>query len=204
MNILPNVVYKLISALERFPGVGPKSAARIAIYILKRPSKYNKELGELLENLDKEIVKCKICFNIASSSPCALCSDNSRDGSIICVVEDPIDLLAFENSIDYNGLYHVLGGVISPVNGIGPEDLTITQLVERVKENGVKELIIATNPVIEGEATAMYIKEEVRKIGLGDKIKISRLARGLPSGADLEYADKTTLKRAFDGRTLLD
>ena len=204
MNTLPDIVYKLISKLEKFPGIGPKSAARIAIYLLKRPAAYNEELGSLLKDLQMEIVKCEVCHNIATKSPCLICSDKRRDPSIICVIEDPLDLLSFESSIDYNGLYHVLGGIISPVSGIGPEDLTISSLIERLRGDTVKELIIATNPIIEGEATAMYIMEEMKKNGLDKKIKVSRLARGLPSGADLEYADKVTLKRAFEGRTALD
>ncbi|MBN2015958.1 recombination protein RecR [Candidatus Dojkabacteria bacterium] len=207
MNILPSNVQKLMQLLQRIPGLGPKSAARVAMFLLTSPKGYTKELGEVIANLKEEIVYCKMCFNIASSTPCEICDSQERDESIICVVEDPLDVLAFENGTDFKGKYHVLGGVISPVNGIGPEDLTIAQLINRLEGGKVKEIIIATNPNIEGEATAMYIKQEILnlssqalKVGKRD-LKITRLARGLPSGADLEYADKTTLKKSFEGRT---
>ena len=204
MNVLPENVQKLIELLERLPGLGPKSSARIAMYLLKSPSKYQKELGQILLDLEKDIVYCQTCFNIASVDPCRVCANLERDHSIICIVEDPLDVLAFENAADFHGVYHVLGGVISPVHGIGHEELTIAQLIKRIKNDNIKELIIATNPNIEGEATAMYIRDEVSKLKIKNeklKIKISRLARGLPSGADLEYADKTTIKRAMEGRT---
>ena len=198
MNVLPKEVYNLINLLERLPGLGPKSAARIALYILKSNEKYTKDLGELLLDLKKNITKCDICSNIASSSPCPVCLDEGRDRSTLCVVEDVLDVLAFENSIQYNGLYHVLGGVISPVSGVNPEDLTISALVERLKNGSFKEVILALNPVIEGEATAMYVQNELKNAQVD--VKITRLARGLPSGADLEYADKVTIQRAFEGR----
>jgi recombination protein RecR len=215
MNILPKSVQQLIQSLQRIPGIGPKSAARIAMYLLKTPESFTSELGDILKNLKKDIVYCETCFNIASADPCDICSSQKRDKSIICVIEDPLDVLAFENGTEFEGVYHVLGGVISPVNGIGPEDLTIQKLFKRVRDGGVRELIIATNPNIEGEATAMYIKQEIRntKYEVRDKfkirnnkfetkeVKITRLARGLPNGADLEYADKNTLKGAFEGRT---
>lgn len=211
MNILPQNVQKLIDLLERLPGFGPKSAARIAMYLLRSPKSYTSELGKVLSGLNHDIVYCSMCHNIASSDPCDICSSDERNRSTICVVEDPLDVLAFENGTDFDGVYHVLGGVISPVSGIGPDELTLKELLKRVKAGGIKEIIIATNPNIEGEATAMYIKQELKthkstfvpsssKAGQG-KLKITRLARGLPSGADLEYADKTTLKRAFEGRT---
>lgn len=199
MNILPSDVQKLINDLQRLPGLGPKSAARIVMFLIKSPKQYTKELGNILIDLKENLVYCQKCFNIASQDPCDICSSNERDKSLLCIVEDPLDVLAFENSTDFDGLYHVLGGVISPVNGIGPEDLTINKLIERIKREPAKEVIIATNPNIEGEATAMYINQEVVKER--PKVKISRLARGLPTGADLEYADRTTLKRAFEGRT---
>jgi recombination protein RecR len=215
MNILPQNVQKMIQLLERLPGLGPKSAARIAMALLRFPGEYSKELGDLIGNLKSEIVHCKTCFNIASDDPCEVCSDERRDKSILCVVEGPLDVLAFESGAEYSGLYHVLGGNISPVNGIGPEDLTISQLINRIKKGEVEEVILATNPDIEGEATAMYIRQEIRnsKFEIPDKsetrnpksekkeIKVTRLARGLPSGADLEYADKTTIQKAFEGRT---
>ncbi len=203
MNVLPENVQKLIQKLERIPGIGQKSAARIAIFFLKSPKSYTKELGDLISNLGDSIVSCKICFNISSNDICEICSNSQRDPSIICVVEDPLDVLAFENGSGFQGLYHILGGVISPVNGISPSDLTISKLLDRLKNNTVKELILATNPNIEGEATAMYIKREVSNLKCCKKLKITRLARGLPSGADIEYADRITLKKAFEGRTEL-
>jgi recombination protein RecR len=199
MDVLPDNVQKLIRAFERLPGFGPKSAARIAMFMLKSPERYQKELGTLLLNLKRDILYCSICNNLSSHSPCTICSSQKREQSVICVVEDPLDVVAFEGGSDYQGIYHVLGGVISPVNGIGPEDLSIEKLLKRVKHKNIKEVILATNPNIEGEATAMYIKEEILK--QKEDIRISRLARGLPTGADLEYADKTTIKRALEGRT---
>lgn len=199
MNILPSNVQKLINDLQRLPGLGPKSAARIVMYLIKSPKRYTKGLGNVLIDLKENLVYCQKCFNIASQDPCDICSSNERDKSLLCIVEDPLDVLTFENSTDFDGLYHVLGGVISPVNGISPEDLTINKLIERIKREPIKEIILATNPNIEGEATAMYINQEVVKER--PKLKLSRLARGLPTGADLEYADRTTLKRAFEGRT---
>ncbi|MFC1780485.1 recombination mediator RecR [Patescibacteria group bacterium] len=202
MNILPKNVQQLIQYLQRIPGLGPKSAARTAMYLLKTPKSFTSELGDILKNLKKDIVYCDTCFNIASADPCDICSNQKRDKSIICVVEDPLDVLAFENGTEFEGIYHVLGGVISPVNGIGPEELTIQKLLKRVGDGDVRELIIATNPNIEGEATAMYIKQELKTKNEKLKdLKITRLARGLPNGADLEYADKNTLKGAFEGRT---
>lgn len=204
MQVLPIQVQKLINLLERLPGLGPKSAARIALYLLRSPKQYTKELGAVLTGLHEGFVYCNVCQNIASEDPCVICSSSERDTSVICVVEDPLDVVAFERGTDFSGRYHVLGGVISPVNGVGPEDITIQQLIQRISEENVSEIIIATNPNMEGEATAMYIKEEVLKLpDPHSSIKISRLARGLPTGADLEYADKTTISRAFEGRTEL-
>lgn len=199
-NILPLNVKKLITLLERLPGLGPKSSARIAMYLLKSSEEYNTELGQILNTLNKDIVTCEKCFNIASESPCSICSNLEREEAVVVVVEDPLDVLTFEKSTDFNGVYHVLGGVISPVNGIGPEDLKIKQLINRIANGNVKEIILATNPIIEGEATAMYITEELKKRNILDNLKITKLARGLPSGADLEYTDKITLNRAFEGR----
>jgi recombination protein RecR len=199
MNILPERVQKLIELLQKLPGLGPKSAARIAMYLMKTSKNYTSELGRILQDLRRDIVYCKTCNNIASTDPCDICASTERERSIICVVEDPLDVLAFENSTDFKGVYHVLGGVISPVNGVGPDELSINKLLKRLESEDVNELIIATNPNIEGEATAMFIKQEIKAQNL--KIKTTRLARGLPSGADLEYADKITLKRAFEGRT---
>lgn len=201
MDILPTSVQKLINSLQKLPGLGPKSAARIAIYMLKSPTDYTKDLGKLLSTIKDDIRPCSICNHLTTEDRCVVCSDERRDHNLICVVEDPLDVVAFENGTQFSGVYHVLGGAISPVNGIGPEDLSIGLLMRRIEE-GAQEIIIATNPNIEGEATAMYIKEEIVKLkGTNSKLKISRLARGLPTGADLEYADKTTISRAFEGRT---
>jgi recombination protein RecR len=206
MNVLPQSVQKLIRALERLPGLGPKSAARLAMHLLRSPENYVTELGTTIRDLKNDVIRCETCNNITSNNPCDICSSEERDVSVVCVVEDPLDVVAFENGTDFNGLYHVLGGCISPVNGVGPEDLTIQSLIDRVKQGSVKELIIATNPNIEGEATAMYIREEISKIGKTEEeeFSITRLARGLPTGADLEYADRLTLNKAFEGRTTFE
>jgi recombination protein RecR len=200
MDILPASVQKLISSLQKLPGLGPKSAARVALYMLKSQGSYTKELGQLLSSIQDDIRRCEVCNNITTDKRCVVCTDERRDHKIICVVEDPLDVVAFENGTEFSGVYHVLGGAISPVNGIGPEDLAIEQLINRISD-GASEIIIATNPNIEGEATAMYIREEVSKLKNQSSIKVTRLARGLPTGADLEYADRTTIKRAFEGRT---
>jgi recombination protein RecR len=201
MNVLPDSVQELIDTLRRLPGLGSKSAARIAIYILKQPESFTKKFGSILSDLSENVIHCSSCNNISSNDPCQICSSDERDKKQLCVVEDPLDVLAFENGAEYRGLYHVLGGVISPVNGIGPEDLAIKKLIGRIQKADFEELIIATNPDMEGEATAMYIKDELEKKDI--KVKTTRLARGLPTGADLEYADRITIKRAFDGRTQL-
>jgi len=161
MNVLPENIIKFINLLERLPGLGPKSSARIAMHILKSSKEFNTSLSEVIGNLNDTVKRCKRCSNLSSNEFCTICSDRSRDQTKICIVEDALDVYTFENSIEYNGLYHVLEGIISPVNGIGPEDLTINKLLARIKNENIKELIIATNPTIEGEATAMYIKDEV-------------------------------------------
>jgi recombination protein RecR len=202
VNVLPISLQKLMSSLERLPGLGPKSAARIAFFLLKSPDTFVHDLGSTLVDLKKNIHYCQTCFCVSSSDPCVICSNEKRDKTDICIVEDALDVVAFENGTDYNGVYHVLGGSISPVNGIGPDNLTIEKLIKRVKENySIKEIILATNPNIEGEATAMYIRDALLKIK-DRKLRISRLARGLPTGADIEYADRTTIKKALEGRTL--
>ena len=171
----------------------------MTFYLLRNPAEHALSLAEALHELHDKVVFCSHCFNIAESDPCPVCSDEHRDQSTICVVEEPLDVLAIERTRDYHGLYHVLHGVIAPVEGIGPEDLKIAELVGRVQSGGdeVKEIIIATNPNLEGEATAMYIDRQFE----GGAIKITRLARGLPMGGDLEYADEITLSRALSGRS---
>ncbi len=196
MGLLPKSITNLIDELSRLPGVGPKTAARLAFYLLSKSDMDNKNLGNAICSLKENLKQCNSCYNYAESDPCSICDDSSRDKSIITVVEEPLDIVAIEKT-GYNGVYHVLGGAISPINGIGPEDIRINQLVDKVTKNKqVKELIIATNPTLEGEATAMYIKQQL----IGATIVITRLARGLPVGGDLEYADEATLTRAIEGR----
>ncbi len=206
MSVLPKSVEKVISIFERLPGIGPKSAARMAYFFLRAPENRSEELANALLEMKQKTVTCKKCFNIADSDPCNLCGNSNRDKSKICVVEDPLDVVAFEKSGVFNGVYFVLGGVVSPVEGIGPEQLRMKELRERLEQDSVEkelEVVIATNPSIEGEATASYIVDMIKKImekGIGQRIEVSRLAMGLPTGADLEYADRLTLKRAIDGR----
>lgn len=199
MQVTPAPVLKLIDEFSRLPGVGPKTASRLTFYLLRNPAERAVALAEALQELHEKVVFCSQCFNIAESDPCLVCSDENRDRSIICVVEEPLDVLAIERTRDYHGLYHVLHGTIAPTEGIGPEDLRIAELVERVRgrQDEVREVIIATNPNLEGEATAMYISRQFQ----GGSVRITRLARGLPVGGDLEYADEITLSRALSGRS---
>lgn len=203
---LPRPVRKLIESFERLPGVGPKTAQRLTFYLLHVPQNQLDEFAQSLTSLKKETVLCSRCFNVAETDPCSICQDNRRDQGVICVVEQPLDVLALEKTGHYQGLYHVLHGAISPLNNIGPDELYINQFISRVKksvQNGkaIKEVILATNPNMEGEATAMFIANKIREI-LNSKFKIliSRLGQGLPTGGDLEYADEVTLSRALEGR----
>jgi recombination protein RecR len=199
MQVTPAPVTKLIDEFSRLPGIGPKTASRLTFYLLRNPAERAMALAGALQDLHAKVLFCSRCFNIAESDPCPVCSDENRNRSIICVVEEPLDVLAIERTRDYYGLYHVLHGVIAPVEGIGPEDLKISELVERVRsgQGEVREVIIATNPNLEGEATAMYLARQLQ----GETVKITRLARGLPVGGDLEYADEITLSRALSGRS---
>ncbi len=203
---LPKAIEKVIENFERLPGIGPKSAARLAFYLLHVPQSDLDEFGQNLGNLKKETILCSVCFNIGESDPCWVCSDPSRDGSIICIVEDALDLLAIERSGKYRGVYHVLHGVIDPLNSIGPDDIYIPQLVTRINPpagglgSKIKELILATNPTMEGEATALFIQKELSGGSSSNKLIITRIGRGLPIGADLEYADEVTIERALEGR----
>jgi recombination protein RecR len=201
MQITPAPVTKLIDEFSRLPGIGPKTASRLTFYLLRNPADRARALAEALQELHEKVLFCSQCFNIAEIDPCTVCSNESRDHSLICVVEEPLDVVAIERTREYQGLYHVLHGVIAPVEGIGPEDLKIAELVGRVRESEppIREIIIATNPNLEGEATAMYI---ARQLG-NEEIKLTRLARGLPVGGDLEYADEITLSRALSGRSEL-
>ncbi len=197
MDTTPRVVTRLIEEFHRLPGVGPKTAQRLTFYLLRAPKEQAASLAEALVQLKDHIVTCSICTNIAEENPCAICRDESRDRSIICVVEEPLDVLAIERTREYRGLYHVLHGAISPVEGIGPEDLRVSELLTRIqRDSGIKEIVLATNPNLEGEATAMYLERLIKPLGA----KMTRLARGLPVGGDLEYADEVTLTRALEGR----
>jgi len=199
-SILPRSLQNLIAEFEKLPGIGPKSAARMAYYMLRAPESESKKLSMVLGRLKSEVTTCKECFNVSESDICIVCRDESRDSKLLCVVEEPLDVVAIEKSGAYKGRYHVLGGVISPINGIGPEELRMKELIKRIKSDSqIKELIIGTNPNLEGEATAMYLARKVRTTR--KDVGISRLARGLPTGADLEYADNLTLKRSLEGRT---
>lgn len=198
MNLLPRSIKNLIEELSKLPGIGPKTAERLTFYLLRSSDEDIKKLGSAILNLKHKIKICQICFNLSENNPCNICSDQSRDKSKICVVEEPLDVLALEKTKAYNGFYHILGGVISPIEGIGPDDLRIKELLIRLKNNSneIKEIILATNPSLEGEATSMYLKKLLEPLG----IKITRIARGLPTGAELEYADEITLIRALEGR----
>lgn len=194
---LPKALRNLIESFERLPGIGPKTASRLAFYLLHVPQSYLDEFAQSLTRLKKDTTECSICFNVAEADPCPICTDWDRDKSVICVVEQPLDILALEKTDKYRGVYHVLGGAISPLNNIGPEELFIKELLGRLKRGEVKELILATNPNMEGEATAMYIKKKAQEF---KNLKVTRIGLGLPTGADLEYADEVTLTKAMEGR----
>ncbi len=198
MSTLPKVVQNLIENFEDLPGIGPRSAARLAYFFLRAPDNFANKLSDNLKRIKTEVKVCTNCFNYSDSEICSICLANDRSQTQIMVVEDPLDVVAFERMGQFKGVYHVLGGLISPINGIGPEELRIDELIERLKKLDIEELIIATNPNLEGESTALYIKKMVDQIGRD--ITITRLARGLPTGADLEYADDVTLQRALEGR----
>ena len=193
---IPEPVTKLIDAFARLPGVGPKTASRLTYYLLRAPDDVSMKLSDALRDLKANTRFCSVCYNITVEDPCPICSDPRRDHHLIAVVEEPLDVLALERTGSYDGLYHVLHGAISPVNGIGPDDLRIKELVKRVQDSGALEVIIATNPGLEGDATAMFIQRELT----GKGVKVTRLARGLPVGGDLEYVDSVTLTRALQGR----
>ena len=196
--ILPLAIQNLIDAFSRLPGIGPKTASRLTFFLLNAPEDVAGSLSEALHELKANTVDCPICFNVTSAgrTECEVCASSERDPGLVCVVEEPLDVLAMERTGGFQGRYHVLRGALSPIEGIGPEDLTIRELVRRVKAGGIRELILATNPSMEGDATAMYIQQQIDIPG----VKVTRLARGLPIGGDLEYADQTTLLRALMGR----
>jgi recombination protein RecR len=192
----PAPVVRLIEEFHKLPGVGPKSAQRLTYYLLRMPAAEARALAEAILDVKERITFCTVCQNVTDSNPCRICASDRRDRSIICVVEEPLDILAVERSGSYQGLYHVLHGAISPMDGIGPEELKIGELLSRLRSGEVAEVILATNPNLEGEATSMYLTRLLRPLGL----KVTRLARGLPVGGDLEYADDVTLTRAMEGR----
>ncbi|MGE5140780.1 MAG: recombination mediator RecR [Rudaea sp.] len=197
MDVTPRSVSRLIEEFHRLPGIGPKTAQRLTFFLLRAPKEQVTQLAESIKDLRERITTCSICCNIAEVNPCPICSDELRDHSQICVVEEPLDVVALERTRQYAGLYHVLHGAISPVEGIGPEDLRIRELLDRIGKGGVVEVLLATNPNLEGEATAMYLERLIKPLG----IRLTRLARGLPVGGDLEYADEMTLTRALEGRS---
>lgn len=203
MQKLPKAVRQLIEKFERLPGVGPKSAQRLVFYLLHNPNHELEDFSEKLLALKRDTVMCQQCHNVAEHDPCEICSDPNRDRQQLCVVEQPLDLLALERSEQYHGLYHVLHGAIAPLNNIGPEQLYLRDILKRLV--GVEELLLATNPTMEGEATALYIAEMIRHSALPNKesIRITRIGHGLPIGADIEYADGVTLARALEGRRQL-
>jgi recombination protein RecR len=189
-------IEKLIEEFSRFPGIGKKTAQRMAFFVLKQRQEESEELAQAILDVKSKVSYCSVCFNITEDDPCTICMDEKKDRSTICVVEEANDVVALEKTNQYKGLYHVLGGVLSPLDGIGPEDLKVKELLSRLKEKQVKEVIVATNPSAEGEATAIYLSRLIKPLG----IKVTRIARGLPAGGDLEYADQTTLANALEGR----
>ncbi|OGM05677.1 recombination protein RecR [Candidatus Woesebacteria bacterium GWB1_43_5] len=200
-------ISRLIESFQKLPGIGPKTAQRLTFYSLRVPQSDLDEFAESLANLKKETKLCRICKNVSETDPCPLCADLARDQSVILVVEEPLDVMAFEKTGKYAGVYHVLHGAINPLENIGPDEIYIDDLIDRVRGQvgkKVKEMIIATNPTMEGEATAMYIKKRMGELSNGaSKIAITRLGMGIPTGADLEYADETTLREALAGRRVL-
>lgn len=198
MPVLPEPIQNLITAFERLPGIGPKSASRLVFFLLRAPDEVSLQLAEAVQELKSATGQCPVCFNItrADQPQCEICADAKRDDSILCVVEEPLDVLALERTGGFAGRYHVLHGVLSPIEGIGPEDLKITPLLQRVRGGAVREVLVATNPSMEGDATALYLRQQLLPLG----VRVTRLARGLPVGSDLEYADQNTILRALAGR----
>ena len=196
MRQYPKPLARLINEMSKLPGIGSKTAQRLAFYILSLEDKEAEQLAQSILTAKREMRYCSVCGNLTDTDPCSICSDPSRDGTEICVVESPKDVMAMERIREFNGLYHVLHGVISPMDGVGPEDINLMSLLKRLQSSDVEELIIATNPNIEGEATAMYIARLIKPSG----IKVTRIAHGIPVGGDLEYADEVTLLKAMEGR----
>lgn len=199
-NVLPRPVERLIDEFARLPGIGPKSAARLTFYLLRAANEQALDLAAALQDLKEKTRLCSLCFNITEEDPCAICSDEGRDREVLCVVEEPLDVVAMERSRAYEGLYHVLHGAISPVEGIGPEELKIEELIRRLERGAFQEVIVATNATLEGDATTLYLQ---RRLSGMEGLSLSRLARGLSVGGDLEYTDEITITRALEGRQKL-
>lgn len=195
----PGPINRLISELAKLPGIGQRTAQRLAFHVLRAEDADAQALADAISEVKEQVGLCRVCFNLAEGERCAICEDTRRDPSVICVVEQPADVIPIERTHEYRGLYHVLGGALSPIDGIDPEDLRIDELVSRIVGDQVGELVLATNPTTTGEATALHIAELLR-----DRVAITRLASGLPVGADLEHADEVTLGRAFSGRRAID
>ncbi len=196
MAYYPEPVARLIDALQRLPGIGPRTAQRLTFFLLKRPAGEVRELADSLVSVKANIVHCGRCFNVTDTDPCRICADPTRDARLLCIVEEPNDLLAMERTGEFRGRYHVLLGALSPLDGIGPEDLKMRELLQRLEAEPVDEIIFATNPNVEGEATALYLAKLLKPFGA----RLTRIARGLPVGGDLEYADQVTLSKALEGR----
>jgi recombination protein RecR len=196
MAYYPEPVARLIEALQRLPGIGPKTAQRLTFFLLKQPADQVAGLADSLTQLKALIVHCTVCFNVTQENPCRICGDPRRDARALCVVEEPNDLLAVERTGEFHGRYHVLLGALSPLDGIGPEDIKVRELLGRLEREPVDEIILATNPSVEGEATAIYLAKLLKPFA----VRITRIARGLPVGGDLEYADEVTLSKALEGR----
>lgn len=196
----PEPIARLIDSFSRLPGIGPKTAARLAFHVLRMKEEEAVDFAKALVSVKRNLFYCSICCNITDTDPCRICADKTRDPSVICAVQEPKDVVAMERTKEFGGLYHVLHGAISPLDGIGPDDIRIAELVRRLSDERVQELILATNPNIEGEATAMYLSRLVKPFG----IKVTRIAHGLPVGGDLEYADEVTLSKALEGRRELN
>jgi recombination protein RecR len=196
MTVVVEPIKQLIRKLAKFPGVGERTASRLALYILRCSKEEAVDLAKSIINVKEKITLCSVCYNLTDQDPCKICKDERRDKEVICVVEEPGDLMALENSGEFKGRYHVLHGVISPLDGVTPDDIKIQELIERLKSCQVKEVIVATNPTTNGNTTALYLSKLIKPLG----IKVTRIAQGIPIGGDIEYTDEVTLKKALEGR----
>ena len=199
MSVYGTPISSLIEQLSKLPGIGGKSAQRLAFYIINMPEENARALADSILNAKRDIKYCSICYNLTDTDPCPVCSSEKRNKNIIMVVEDPRDMAAYEKTKEYTGIYHVLHGAISPINGVTPSDIKVKELIQRLDDTNIEEVIIATNPNVEGEATAMYLSRLIKPLG----IKVSRIAHGVPVGGDIEYIDEVTLLRALEGRRLM-